>query len=52
MKPDTEILQENYPFITIDTNEKDIVQIWCNGDVVQIERKNLQKLIDILKLQL
>lgn len=42
MKPDIEILQENYPFITIDTNEKDIVQI---------ERENLQKLIDILKLE-
>lgn len=46
---DKEILQANYPFLTIDVREKDIVQIWCNGDVVQIERENISALISILE---
>ena len=49
------ITQRFYPPIEVDSTEKDIVQIWCNGkedsNVVQIERSNLQPLIDILKEQ-
>ncbi len=50
------ILQDHYRFIEIDASEKDIVQIWQNSsvtsDVIQIERENIQELIDILKKEI
>lgn len=46
------IQQKFYPSIEIDATEKDIVQLWQNGDVVQIERENLEQLIEILMKQL
>ena len=52
MATDIEIIQNNYPFLTIDISENDIVQIWCNGDVVQIERENIQKIIEILQTEI
>lgn len=51
-----EIIQNNYPKIEIDVNEKDIVQIWMNGkndsNVIQVERDKIQNLIDILKQEI
>jgi len=52
----TKINQEDYGNIEIDTREKDIVQIWgyqlYSTNVVQIERKNLLKVIKVLQAQL
>ncbi len=48
-----EIDQEHYHTIEIDTNEKDIVQIWqinkVEANVIQIERGKIQELIDLLE---
>ena len=46
------ILQKFYPELEIDTNEKDIVQINCKNDVIQIERENIELLISILEKQI
>jgi len=46
------ILQKFYPELEIDTNEKDIVQIYCKNDVIQIERENIELLISILEKQI
>ena len=47
------IKQKHYSTLEICTDENDIVEIWMNekeeSNVIQIERKNLQMLIDILK---
>lgn len=45
------IKQKHYPKLEIDCSEKDIIQIWMDGysNVIQIERENIQKLIDVLK---
>ena len=43
-----EIKQQHYPLIDIELIEKDIVQIWQNGDVVQVEIENLKQLALIL----
>ena len=42
------INQKHYPKIEVDTREKDIVQLWQNGDVIQIERENIKTIIDLL----
>jgi hypothetical protein len=46
------IKQKHYPKLEIDSTEKDIIQIWMNGkedsNVIQIERENLQAIINIL----
>lgn len=44
--------QQYYPDLEFDTTEIDIVQIWQNGDVIQVERDKLQELIEILSEQL
>ncbi len=50
------ISQRHYPKLEIDTREKEIVQIHMNGkedfNTIQVERKNLQKLINILKKEI
>lgn len=47
------IKQKKYGTIEIDNREKDIVQIWCfqrcSSNVVQVERKNIKKLISKLQ---
>jgi len=43
-----EIQQEHYLLIDIQHIEKDIVEIWQNGDVVQVEIENLKQLALIL----
>ena len=51
--PMEKIKQKHYADLEIDGREKDIIQIWMNkktdAQLVQIERHNLQALIDILK---
>jgi len=46
------LIQEHYPEIEIDLREKDIVQIWQDGDVIQIERYLIENLIEILKKEI
>lgn len=47
------IKQKDYPQLEIDCREQDIIQVWMNGkddsNVIQIEKSNLQALIDLLK---
>jgi hypothetical protein len=47
------IRQVHYPKLEIDCTEKDIIQIYMNGkedsNVIQIEKWNLQAVIDILQ---
>lgn len=46
------IVQEHYGTIEFDTREKDIVMIWQKTDVIQIERGNIQEVINVLNKQL
>jgi len=47
------IKQKHYPQLEIDCKEQDIIQVWMNGkedsNVIQIEKDNLQAVIDLLK---
>ena len=47
------IKQKDYLQLEIDCREQDIIQVWMNGkddsNVIQIEKSNLQALIDLLK---
>lgn len=47
------IKQKDYPQLEIDCRKQDIIQVWMNGkddsNVIQIEKSNLQALIDLLK---
>jgi hypothetical protein len=43
------IPQTHYPNIEFDLAEKDIIQIWQRGEVIQIERENIPELIKILQ---
>jgi len=52
-KSEIAIKQNHYGKIVIDYKEKDIIQIWNfqinTNDVIQIERGNIAKLIEILE---
>lgn len=41
--------QKHYPSLEIDVREKDIIMLWQRGEVVQIERENIEQLISIIK---
>jgi len=48
----TEIKQQHYGTLQVDTSEKDIVQIWNAGELVQIEREHLERVIELLNAEL
>lgn len=56
MKDKIFIKQKGYANITIDTREKDVLVLFAEGKssvgVVHIERKNINKIIDVLLKEL
>lgn len=46
----SELTQDHYPKIEIDTREADVFILWQNGEPIFIERDKLQILFDIIEL--